>query len=412
MLIHLLHSRAHRLERIVIPSVVVPIGCLVIIIAIILCCRRSRRKEQRQIGSPTPSSFAGMNSPHSPATFFGAGSGNGPFASHHPGYAYSVESEAAVVVIPGFMGERRKTPSQESFATSPSAIGVAVGDGGYGSDEPRTNWGRRSLHDVIAGGAAASQLADSQNAPQRPRPDTFNSTSSSFVAGRQPSLASMRESIDAGVGGYNSLSGYRPGQMRPVHSPQGSGQFDNLTGTVGTAYATEHGIRPVSDSEWTDSQPTDSFYAGTVPRPDSEAYEGIRSPLSDLTEDDGPSSLDGEPATSAGSAADPRAAPYSLGALHEMTQSQQTQYEDAHSTQSNSNFDDADEGEGDEGDRLQGLSGASSPQVAAVNFGSSSSSEEGGGLASQTTPRVGEEGTPRAQQGPVGATGGKDGAWW
>ena len=407
-------NRAHRLEKIVIPSVLVPVGCLVILVAIILCCRRSRRKEGHRIGSPTPSSFGAMGSPRgADAAYFAGGTAGGMFGARN-NYAHSGGSEPGLVAGPAFMSERGTgNESTESFATSPSAIGVAVGEGGYGQ-EPRTNWGRRSLRDVVAGGsmaAAAEELASPM--PERPNRDT----DVSFVAGkvgRQPSISS----INRGVGGYNSQTGYQPGMQRPVHSPHASvssmANFDPYpaVGSTGVAYTARDGaedgpgIRPVSDgSEWTDSNAADSYYGGSA-NPDTHdaAYEGVASPpLTDLSErDEFGSSMDGEPATSARSPGSNAGQPQSLAALHALDglgapAGQFADAEDASPEELSTNLSAS----------SSGLS-AGSPQVQPVNFNSSSGESQEGGAADL-------EGTPRADRdqasGPSGVQG-KDGAWW
>lgn len=108
------------------------------------------------------------------------------------------------------MGGARGNPSAESFATTPSAIGVAF-------SEPRTKWGRRSLNDVVAAGAVG---AGSAAATGKGRGQVI-SASSSFGGGRQPSITNMSEISDASGSRAYSPNAYRPGMPRPLVAPPG-----------------------------------------------------------------------------------------------------------------------------------------------------------------------------------------------
>lgn len=114
------------------------------------------------------------------------------------------------------MAGQRGNPSAESFATTPSAIGVAF-------SEPRTKWGRRSLSDVVAAGAVG---AGSAAAAGKGRGQVI-SASSSFGGGRQPSITNMSElGSDVSSGRPYSPNAYRPGMPRPLMSPPGTQHYD------------------------------------------------------------------------------------------------------------------------------------------------------------------------------------------
>lgn len=205
-----LRSHHRNLARIIAPAVIVPV--VVILAAIIIgCCLWRRRKRRR----PSPVATPGRTTP----------SGLGPISHPKPLMATTADG---TVIQPGSglddhevlaagaggaaagagIGRALGGSSQDSVATTPSAIGVAF-------SEPRTPWGRRSLVDVFAGGVRSANESP-QGSSSSPSHQRVLSTSSSF-AGRQHSLKSSGSvpSELRGVGGYN-IFGYQPGQPRPV----------------------------------------------------------------------------------------------------------------------------------------------------------------------------------------------------
>lgn len=162
-------SNKHSLQKRFIPAIVVPIVVVAAaLVVLFLLCRRRRR----QNSAPRSRTPAGMSSN-------------------------------------SFSGQAQMAPnnnsSQSSFATSPSAIGVAY------SGDPRSRWGRRSLLDIVAG--AAGITTPSRAARGRDR----STAGSSFGGDRERSIhGASISSIGQGVGGYNSQGGYQPGMPRPV----------------------------------------------------------------------------------------------------------------------------------------------------------------------------------------------------
>ncbi|GAA5826943.1 hypothetical protein JCM11251_002173 [Rhodosporidiobolus azoricus] len=192
-----------NLARIIAPSVIVPIAVLLLLLLAFCLWRRKRRRAGTGAGGLPP-----ISNPQplraAPRQYGAAGAGAGAGALAGAGAAGAAAAAAG----------RGAGDSQESFGTTPSAIGVAF-------SEPKTRWGRRSLVDVLAGGVRASS-PDDASSPSPVAGASFSgahSRSPTFGhAGKQPSISSVASEY-RGVGGYNSHTGYQPGQMRPVVSP-------------------------------------------------------------------------------------------------------------------------------------------------------------------------------------------------
>ncbi|KAK4055223.1 hypothetical protein OIV83_000503 [Microbotryomycetes sp. JL201] len=171
------NNNPHRIRNIVVPAVVIPIGLLLLAVLLWLCLkRRSRDHDKTSVGDISHPMPAGA-----------AVSGRQAAGQH----------------------------SNESFATSPSAIGVAVSD-----PQPRTKWGRRSFIEAFAAGRAA------RNRGPAAEPQAV-STSTVQGAGRQPSVTNMSEIAAGGALAGGAAAGdrpyspttYRPGMQRPLMSP-------------------------------------------------------------------------------------------------------------------------------------------------------------------------------------------------
>ncbi|GAA5857073.1 hypothetical protein JCM8547_007944 [Rhodosporidiobolus lusitaniae] len=189
----------NRLVKIVVPSVVIPVVCILLLLLALFCLRRKRRRNAATglaISHPQP-----MRA--NPRVYDATGTG-------------AALAGAGAAGAAGGAGAAGAGNSQESFGTTPSAIGVAF-------SEPRTRWGRRSLVDVLAGAVRATSPTNDSS----PRPsaggshDRHLAQSQMSHHGRQPSIMSA-PSISSeyrGVGGYNSWTGYQPGMPRPVMTP-------------------------------------------------------------------------------------------------------------------------------------------------------------------------------------------------
>ncbi|KAM0793456.1 hypothetical protein ACM66B_000899 [Microbotryomycetes sp. NB124-2] len=171
------NNNPHRIRNIVVPAVVVPIGLILLAVLLWLCLkRRSKDDDRRSVGDISRPMPAGA-----------AVSGRQAAGQH----------------------------SNESFATSPSAIGVAVSD-----PQPRTKWGRRSFIEAFAAGRAA------RNKGTGAEPQAV-STSTVQGAGRQPSVTNMSEIAAGGALASGAAASdrpyspttYRPGMQRPLMSP-------------------------------------------------------------------------------------------------------------------------------------------------------------------------------------------------
>lgn len=185
-------SNSNRIRDIVVPSVVIP----VVLLLLALCCFFCQRRRREPKGGRTPSSFGAISHPM-----------RSPFGSPYATYG---AAGASAGVGAAALGGARPNPSAESFATTPSAIGVAF-------SEPRTKWGRRSLNDVVTAGAVG---AGSVAAAGKGRGQVI-SASSSFGGGRQPSITNMSEVSDASGSRAYSPNAYRPGMPRPLVAPPG-----------------------------------------------------------------------------------------------------------------------------------------------------------------------------------------------
>ncbi|CEQ38854.1 SPOSA6832_00326, partial [Sporobolomyces salmonicolor] len=200
------HKHHRNLAAIVAPSVAVPIGVLLLLL-LGFCCYRRRKHRKDPYGRATPTSLGTISGPR-PLRL----NANYGTATRGPDAGAAAGAPAT--------GRGGRNASNDSFRTSPSAIGVAY-------SEPRTKWGRKSLVDVLAVGvrnASHSPKGTGQGGRNTPR-ERLVSAASSF-GGRQPSITSV-PSVDRGVGGYNSRGGYQPGMPRPVMStiPQYFDQF-------------------------------------------------------------------------------------------------------------------------------------------------------------------------------------------
>ncbi|SCZ90325.1 BZ3500_MvSof-1268-A1-R1_Chr1-3g01918 [Microbotryum saponariae] len=179
-------SSNHRLRDILLPALLVPLGLILLATALFLCTKRRNSKDQ--------AGTAGNESSW-------GGSGNdGAMIGAPP--AAALMAAAAAGTSNSRSGSSSNNPSQDSFGTSPSAIGVA-----YSGVEPRSKWGRRSLTDVIAGGVRAAGVGGSSRGRGQ-----VTSTTSSFGGGRQPSMTGISDYAGTAID-------YQPGQMRPVATP-------------------------------------------------------------------------------------------------------------------------------------------------------------------------------------------------
>lgn len=285
-------------------------------------------------------------------------------------------------------GGRRDGPgaSAESFATTPSAIGVAF-------SEPRTKWGRRSLSDVVAAGAVG---AGSAAAAGKGRGQVI-SASSSFGGGRQPSITNLSEVSD----GTRPYSPYRPGMPRPLMNPPGTQHYD--------PFAVPPSIVPVA------ARGSSTAWAAASSSGSDSAYGSDNGRDSDEPRQVGGSGSHLPPAV-------PHPVPYSSDRPQHSradTQATQTSGEDVFYTDQASS---AEEEELEE----EELTAMQRP----VDFGSSGSS------GSEGLPRAGGDGTPRpgrasaspsssstpsdragtprlgAGHGSMGGVRKGDGSWW
>ncbi|GAA5969657.1 hypothetical protein JCM21900_000796 [Sporobolomyces salmonicolor] len=191
------HKHHRNLAAIVAPSVAVPIGVLLLLL-LGFCCYRRRKHRKDPYGRATPTSLGTISGPR-PLRL----NANYGTATRGPDAGAGAGAPAT--------GRGGRNASNDSFRTSPSAIGVAY-------SEPRTKWGRKSLVDVLAVGVRNASHSPKGTGPggrNTPR-ERLVSAASSF-GGRQPSITSV-PSVDRGVGGYNSRGGYQPGMPRPVMS--------------------------------------------------------------------------------------------------------------------------------------------------------------------------------------------------
>ncbi|GAA5972253.1 hypothetical protein JCM11641_002375 [Rhodosporidiobolus odoratus] len=182
-------SNHNRIVDIVVPSLVVPIGVLLLLL-LGFCFWRRRKRRRAQAAGLGPISHP--RPLQASARAYGA---VGPAGAAAAGGGAMVEAA----------GGRTGNSSQESFGTTPSAIGVAF-------SEPRTRWGRRSLVDVLASGVRGANTPDCA-AAAAPPPKRGHQHSSSFGGGRQPSITSLPS-----VQSHNNYT-YQPGQLRPVMTP-------------------------------------------------------------------------------------------------------------------------------------------------------------------------------------------------
>ncbi|GAA6018257.1 hypothetical protein JCM11491_005125 [Sporobolomyces phaffii] len=192
-------GKSHRVRDIVVPSVVIPIGLLLLFLVGFFCWKKRKRRNAAggrgglgPISGPRPLRLAG-------GTYGAAGAAAGLGAG------------SAAMAAAG----RGGNGSNETLGTTPSAIGVAV-------SEPRSKWGRRSLLEALAGGVAGSSSSASNSSP-------VPSRGGGALHSRQESITS---SLDRGTGGYNSKGGYRPGMPRPFSPVQAQDPFTELMPTI------------------------------------------------------------------------------------------------------------------------------------------------------------------------------------
>lgn len=203
----------------------IPIGLLLILGLLFFCWRR--RKRRRDAGGGYNGQTISGPRPLRLAANYGASTAGAGVAGVGAGAAAAGRSGR------GGGGGRGRNASNESFGTTPSAIGVAV-------SEPRSKWGRRSLVEAIAGGVMMSSSGSGN--PNTPSP----STPRGGMHSRQESLAS---SIDRGTGGYNSKGGYRPGMPRPFSPVTAQDPFQEAPSIIAVPPPTR---RPASLSSGSD----------------------------------------------------------------------------------------------------------------------------------------------------------------
>ncbi|KAK4057590.1 hypothetical protein OIO90_001235 [Microbotryomycetes sp. JL221] len=207
------NNNSNRIRNIVVPSVVIPVGLILLGILLYFCLKRRSKHENESSSNVV-----------------------GPISNPIPTNNNRVTGRQTQGQI-----------SNESFATSPSAIGVAISD-----PQPRTKWGRRSFIEAFAAGRAARNRSSQANtttttssSPQMGEPQAV-STSTVQGAGRQPSVTNMAEimgtaGVAAAAGGaatttggmvntsmgsnsstqdraYSPTTTYRPGMQRPLMS--------------------------------------------------------------------------------------------------------------------------------------------------------------------------------------------------
>ncbi|GAA5870482.1 hypothetical protein JCM16303_002021 [Sporobolomyces ruberrimus] len=189
-------SDNHRVRNIVVPSVVIPIGLLLLFLLGFFCWKkRKRRNDGGARGSLGPIS------------------GPRPLRLAAGGYG-AAGAGAGAGAAAGAAANRGRTGSHGTMETTPSAIGVAM-------SEPRSKWGRRSLVEVLAGGVMGGS-SGSSNSPTPTR-------GGGALHSRQESITS---SLDRGTGGYSSKGGYRPGMPRPFSPVQAQDPFTELMPTI------------------------------------------------------------------------------------------------------------------------------------------------------------------------------------
>lgn len=203
---------------------VIPIGLLLILGLLFFCWRR--RKRRRDAGGGYNGQTISGPRPLRLAANYGASTAGAGVAGVGAGAAAAGRSGRGG-------GGRGRNASNESFGTTPSAIGVAV-------SEPRSKWGRRSLVEAIAGGVMMGSSGSGN--PNTPSP----STPRGGMHSRQESLAS---SIDRGTGGYNSKGGYRPGMPRPFSPVTAQDPFQEAPSIIAVPPPTR---RPASLSSGSD----------------------------------------------------------------------------------------------------------------------------------------------------------------
>lgn len=281
-------------------------------------------------------------------------------------------------------GGRGPNASAESFATTPSAIGVAF-------SEPRTKWGRRSLSDVVAAGAVG---AGSAAAAGKGRGQVI-SASSSFGGGRQPSMTNLSEVSD-GSRPY-SPNAYRPGMPRPLMSPPGTAHYDPFTAPPSIVPVAARG----SSTAWAQGAPSNGS---------NSAYgsDGDRDSILDERQAD----YNLPPAI-------PAALPYSTTSQAQHSRADtQTSGEDVFYTDQASS---ADEHEEEELTAMQrpvdfGSSGSSGSEGLPVASGGEGTPRPRATSASPSTNSTppSDRGTPRlgAGHGSMGGVRKGDGSWW
>ncbi|GAA5891093.1 hypothetical protein JCM6882_006417 [Rhodosporidiobolus microsporus] len=366
-----------NLARIVAPAVIVPVVVLLLLLLAFCLWRRKRRRASAGAGGlPSISNPQPLRA--APRAYGAAGAGAGTAALAGAGAAAAAGRGAG--------------DSQESFGTTPSAIGVAF-------SEPRTRWGRRSLVDVLAGGVRGASTPSNAPTPTGSTSAGSHSRNPTYGhAGRQPSISSVASEY-RGVGGYNSHTGYQPGQMRPVVSPLA--HYDPFgPGSIVAVPAAAQRHHPSS------SESSQSGYGegeGSA-RSRSTTAESLTAQL-----------------------APPLAGGYAHAPIAQQSRTTQTSGEgyDGYYT-ADPGFTSSDSFAGEDDDAAEMLSDegfrGSPGEEAAVNFGSGSSGSGSGSRSGshedpQATPRVGSaQSTPRLGVGHGSGIGVRrndgTGSWW
>ncbi|GAA5965488.1 hypothetical protein JCM3765_003302 [Sporobolomyces pararoseus] len=193
---------SHRIRNIVVPSVVIPIGLLLLFLLGLFCWKKRKRRDRANSGRE------GLGPISGPRPLKLAAGGNYGTTGGARGAGIAGVGAGAMATAAARGGGRNG--SNETLETTPSAIGVAV-------SEPRTKWGRRSLVEALAGGVLGSNSSST--------PSPVPSRGGGAMHSRQESLTS---SLDRGTGGYNSKGGYRPGMPRPFSPVQTSDSFPSI----------------------------------------------------------------------------------------------------------------------------------------------------------------------------------------
>ncbi|SGY34967.1 BQ5605_C002g01708 [Microbotryum silenes-dioicae] len=237
-------SSNHRLRDILLPALLVPLGLILLAIALFLCTKR--RNSKYKAGTAGNESSWG-------------GSGNDGAMTGAPPAA-ALMAAAAAGTSNSRSGSSSNNPSQDSFGTSPSAIGVA-----YSGVEPRSKWGRRSLTDVIAGGVRAAEVGGSSRGRGQ-----VTSTTSSFGGGRQASMTGISDYAGTAID-------YQPGQMRPVATPSifSASMSESNPGT------------PVFQQRYDSPQHYDPFAPTIIPVAGAFAHDSSSANQEDYEEDYG-----------------------------------------------------------------------------------------------------------------------------